>query len=199
MIITGNGHRGLWWLKQFLHAQFDMIDLWILHYFLGIEVAYSPKGPFLTQQKYIHGILTPASLSDSKLVPTPLEGNAKLGITNGKPLNDPTSYCQVVGSLVYLTITHLDITFVVHTVSQFVIAPTSAHWAAVLMIYWYLRHTIMQGVMLSSNSFSLTTYSVWDWSGDINERLSIHHRLLCIPRLHPNLLEKQEWICGLSP
>lgn len=173
MIITSNDHKGIQRLKQFLHTQFDMKDLGILRYFLGIEVAYSSKGLLLTQQKYIHAVLSCAALTNPKVVPTPLEANAKLSITDGTLLNDPTRYRQVIGSLVYLTITHPDITFAVHVVSQFVAAPTTVHWAAVLRILRYLHHTITQGVVLSSsNSLSLTGYFDSDWVGDINDHRS---------------------------
>lgn len=54
-----------------------MKDPGILCYFLGIEVAYSPKGLLLTQQKYIHDILSRVALTDTKLVNTPMEVNVK--------------------------------------------------------------------------------------------------------------------------
>ncbi|KAK0603624.1 hypothetical protein LWI29_006895 [Acer saccharum] len=50
----------------------------------------------------------------------------------------PTLYRTIVDSLVYLTITRLNIAYVVHIVSQFVASHTSVHWAAVLRILRYL-------------------------------------------------------------
>lgn len=71
-----------------------------------------------------------------KLVETSMEVNAKMGITGGTLVKNSTCNHQVVGSLVYLTITRLDISFAVHVVNQFMAAPTTFHWAAVL---WILR------------------------------------------------------------
>jgi len=48
--------------------------------------------------------------------------------------SDPTLYHTIIGSLVYLTITRPNITYVVHVVSQFVTSPTTVHWAAALRI-----------------------------------------------------------------
>ncbi|GKA46037.1 uncharacterized mitochondrial protein-like protein [Tanacetum coccineum] len=61
---------------------------------------------------------------------------------DGDPLPDPSLYRTIVGSLVYLTVTPPNITYVVHIVSKFVIAPTTVHWAVVLEILRYLRDVL---------------------------------------------------------
>ena len=52
IVITGNNELAIKALKEFLHYLFHMKDLGILKYFLGIEIARSSKGIFLSQQKY---------------------------------------------------------------------------------------------------------------------------------------------------
>nr|XP_027186478.1 uncharacterized protein LOC113784458 [Cicer arietinum] len=113
-----------------------MKDLGTLCYFLGIEVAFSPRGYLLSQSKYIFNILDYACLSDTRTTNTPLELNVKYALSNGVPLQDPTLYGTLVGSLVYLTIIRHDIAYVV---SQFVVSPTTVYWAAVLRILRYIR------------------------------------------------------------
>ena len=90
------------------------------------------------------------------------------------PLSDPTLYRSIVGSLVYLVITRLDIAYVVHVVSQFVAFPTIFHWAVVLPILRYLRGTVFQSLLLSSiSSLELRAYSVVDYGSDLINRKSV--------------------------
>uniref|UniRef100_A0A2N9IBC1 Uncharacterized protein n=1 Tax=Fagus sylvatica TaxID=28930 RepID=A0A2N9IBC1_FAGSY len=69
-------------------------------------------------------------------------------------------YRQLVGSLVYLTVTQPDISYAVHIVSQFMAAPRSLHYAVVLRILRYLKGTLFHGLHFSSqSSLTLQAYS----------------------------------------
>ena len=61
--------------------------------------------------------LSRVGLTDSKTVDTPVEFNAHLTPSGGKPLSNPSLYRRLVGSLVYLTVTRPDISYAVHQVS----------------------------------------------------------------------------------
>ncbi|XP_047256351.1 uncharacterized mitochondrial protein AtMg00810-like, partial [Capsicum annuum] len=173
MIITGDDHSGIELLKYDLAHRFAMKDLGLLRYFLGIEVAQSKKGYLLSQTKYISDLFTRARLSDNRTVDTPLETNARYSPSDGVPLSDPSLYRTIVGSLVYLTVTRPDIAHAVYVVSQFVTAPTSVHWGAVLRILRYLRGTQFQNLLFpSTSSLELRAYSDADWDGDRNDRKS---------------------------
>ncbi|XP_024963814.1 uncharacterized protein LOC112504076 [Cynara cardunculus var. scolymus] len=92
---------------------------------------------------------------------------------SGAPLRDPTLYCQLVGYLVYLTVTRPDIAYVVHIVSQFMVAPCSDHYAAIFCIFRYLKGTMFHGVYFSSkSSLVLQGYFDVDWDGDLADRRS---------------------------
>ena len=111
-----------------------MKDLGHLSYFLGLEITYSTEGLYITQAKYASDLLARARLTDSKTVDTPIELNVHLTPSGGKPLSNPSLYRRLVGSLVYLTVTHPNISYVVHQVSQYLSALRSTHYAAVLRI-----------------------------------------------------------------
>ena len=173
MIITGDDYKGIESLKRELTHRFAMKDLGMLRYFLGIEVAQSKKGYLLSQTKYISDLFERARLSDKKTVDTPLETNAQYTTTDGVPLSDPNLYRTIVGSLVYLTITRPDIAHAVHVVSQFVTAPTTVHWGAVLRILRYLRGTQFQSLLFpSTSSLKLSAYSDASWDSDPSDRKS---------------------------
>uniref|UniRef100_A0A2N9HMZ1 Integrase catalytic domain-containing protein n=1 Tax=Fagus sylvatica TaxID=28930 RepID=A0A2N9HMZ1_FAGSY len=115
-------------------AQIMMKDLGPLSYFLGLEVSSSSDGYYLTRAKYTSDLISQAGITDNKIVDTPIEYNNRLNTHDGEPLPDATLYRQLVGSLVYLTVTRPDISYAVHIVSQFMAAPRSFHYAAILQI-----------------------------------------------------------------
>ena len=155
MIITGDDMQGIQDLKHFLGLQFEMKDLGPLNYFLSLEVSSSAYDYYLTQAKYSSDLISRASITYSKIVDTPIEYNCCLNSHDGEPLSDATLYRQLVGSLIYLTITRPAIFYAVHVVSQFMTAPRSPHYVVVLKILRYLKGTIFDGLHFSSHS-SLT-------------------------------------------
>ena len=104
ILITGNDVNAILTLKQFLHSRFWIKDLGNLKYFLGIEVSRSKKGISISQRKYTLGILKDGELLGSKPVNFPMEQNVKLS-NSRELLKDPSQYRQLVGRLIYLTIT----------------------------------------------------------------------------------------------
>ena len=173
MITTGDDMQGIQDLKHFLGRQFEMKDLGPLNYFLSLQVSSSADGYYLTKAKYTFDLISRASITDSKIVDTPIEYNCRLNSHDGESLSDTTLYRQLVGSLIYLTVTRPDISYAIHVVSQFMAAPRSPHYVAVLRILRYLKGTIFDGLHFSSHSsLTLQAYSDADWVGDPTDRRS---------------------------
>ena len=86
-----------------------MKDLGLMHYFLGLEVWKSPERIFLNQGKYTFKILKRFDMLECKPMNTPMEAKLKLLVDTSSELIDATLYRQIIGSLMYLTNTRLDI------------------------------------------------------------------------------------------
>ena len=85
MIITSDDMQGIQDLKHFLGCQFEMKDLGPLNYFLA-------DGYYLTQAKYTFDLISRASITNSKIVDTPIEYNCRLNYHDGESLSDATLY-----------------------------------------------------------------------------------------------------------
>ena len=174
MIITRDDSAGIRSFQHFLSQHFEMKDLGTLSYFLGLEVTSSSDGYYLSQAKYAYDLLSKAGITDNKTVSTPLEYNAKLTLLDGEPISDATRYRQLVGSLIYLTVTRPDISHAVGMVSKFMDAPRSVHYAAVLQILRYVKGTLYHGMHYSSrSSLEFHAYSDANWAVDPTDRCSI--------------------------
>jgi len=102
-----------------------------------------------------------------------MEVNVKYRRDEGELLLDPFLYCQLVGSLIYLTITRPDISYVVHIVSKFMQSPRHLHLAAVRRIIRYLIRSPTRGLFFPTQStLNLTAYSDADWAGSPDTRKS---------------------------
>ena len=88
-----------------------------MHYFLGLEVWKKPKEIFLSQGKYVVKILERFGMVDCKPVTTPMELDfKKLSSSAAGPiLRNATKYQQLVGALMFLVNSRLDICFAVNT------------------------------------------------------------------------------------
>lgn len=129
----------LFWSQVFVTLRKNPISLYIKYkYFLGIEVAWSKSGFFISQRKYIHDLLKETWKLGAKLVDTPIEQNHSLHLESGEPLEEKRKYQRLVGRLIYLIIT-MDIPYVVSFVRQFMHAPRTNHLTAVHMILRYLK------------------------------------------------------------
>ncbi|KAB5573824.1 hypothetical protein DKX38_001018 [Salix brachista] len=91
-------------------------------------------------------------MNEAKPVLTPLPTSPILQSKSGSPLNDPTEYRKVVGSLQYLLLTRPDIAFAVNKLSQYMHSPTTEHWLFVKRLLRYLCGSINDGLQLHRHS-----------------------------------------------
>lgn len=147
-----------------------MSDLRPISYFLGIEVISTVVGYYLSQHRYIEDLIARSGLTDTRTATTPMEPCIQLHSTYGTPLDDPSRYRHIVGSLVYLTITRPDVAHVFHSLSQFISAPTSVHYSHLLRVLHYFRDTITCCQFSSSSQFQLNAYTDYTWASNPVDR-----------------------------
>ena len=84
---------------------------------MGLEITHSTNGLYVTQAKYASELLSWARLTISKTIDTSIELKAYLTPSARKSLSNHSLYKRLFGSLVYLIVTCLNISYVVHQVS----------------------------------------------------------------------------------
>ncbi|XP_057962267.1 uncharacterized mitochondrial protein AtMg00810-like [Malania oleifera] len=139
-------------LMKHLGECFKLKDLGPLKYFLGIEVARSKIGIFLSQRKNALEILEETGFLGAKPCNLPMEPNLTLSETDDKLNLNPASYRRLVGKLIYLTITGPDLAYALHTLSQFMDKPRTSHLDAACQVLRYLKQLFGQGILLSASN-----------------------------------------------
>lgn len=111
IILSGSDLQGIEEVKVRLKQQFQTKDLDQLICFLGIEVPRGKKGLVLSQRKYVQDLLSEARMLGSRTKDTPMDPNVNFGDEESPDFEDKKRYKTFVGELNYLTITRLDLTF----------------------------------------------------------------------------------------
>ncbi|TQE05183.1 hypothetical protein C1H46_009162 [Malus baccata] len=117
MIVTGDDQKEIQRLQKYLATEFEMKELGELKYFLGIEVARSKHGIFLSQRKYVLDLLAETGMLDCKPVDTLIEQNHRLGLFPDQVPTHKKRYQRLVGRLIYLSHTRPNIAYAVSVVS----------------------------------------------------------------------------------
>ena len=81
-----------------LGREFEMIDLELMHFYLGIEVWQEPNQIFISQQKYAGEILKAFGMAKCKSIGTPMEVDVKLLTKDSSPLVDEAKYRRLVAT-----------------------------------------------------------------------------------------------------
>ena len=173
LILTGSSDMLIQDIKSKLKGEFDMKDLGELKYFLGIEIIRDAYDTWMVQRQYALDMLSRYGMTACKPISVPLEQNVKLRADTGDLLEDPAMYRQMVGSLIYMTITRPDLSYAVGLVSQFMQSPRKPHLDAVRRILRYVKSTVQYGLHFRSfGDLTLFGYTDADWAGSAQDRRS---------------------------
>jgi hypothetical protein len=173
IIVTGDDDKERQILSQCLAKEFEIKALGRLKYFLGIEVAHSRQGIFISQQKYITDLLKETGKTACKPASTPIDPNLRLGQAEEDAAVDREMYQHLVGRLIYLSHTRPDIAYAVSVISQFMHSPKEVHLQAAHRVLQYLKGTPGKGILFKRNGgLVLEAYTDADYAGSIVDRRS---------------------------
>ncbi|KAH9792323.1 hypothetical protein KPL71_004074 [Citrus sinensis] len=131
----------------------------------GDEMSRSRMGIFMSQRKYVLNLLEETGMSGCRPNDTHVDPNQKLGeVSDGE---------RLVGKLIYLSHTRLDIAFVIRVVSQYMHSPYVEHLEAVHKILRYLKSAPRRGLLFKkSDQRSVEVFTDADRAGSVSDKRS---------------------------
>jgi hypothetical protein len=173
MLVTRSNVKLLAEFKREMQDVFEMSDVGIMNYFLGMEIHQCSLGIFVSQRKYAVDILKKFKLESCKEVATPLVQNEKISKNDGEKLEEPSAFSSLVGSLLYLTATRPDLIFPADLLSRFMSSPSNVHIGVAKKVLKYIRGTTNLGIWYSKiGGFKLIGYVDSDWVGSVDDMKS---------------------------
>ncbi|GAA0144099.1 transmembrane signal receptor [Lithospermum erythrorhizon] len=188
ILVTGTCSRVVSAFIAALNARFVTGDLGDLNFFLGIKVVSRPDGSLLlSQRQYMVDILAKSNMLACKPAFTPLP-ITPVPISREDAPPDPTTYRQILGSLHYLTLTCLDLSFAVNKACQYMHDPQVEHMVMVKRILHYVKAMLDLGLVIIPSYFSVQAFSDADWADSVSNRRSTGGYLVY---MGPNLVSWQ--------
>nr|GEZ71887.1 uncharacterized mitochondrial protein AtMg00810-like [Tanacetum cinerariifolium] len=134
-------------------------------FFLGLQVNQSPTGIFINQSKYVHEILKKYGLNTCYIVGTPMDIKDKLDVDQIETPVDATQYRNMIGALMYLTSSRLDIVHATCVCARYQAYPIEKYLKEVKRIFRYLWGTVNMGLWYTKDSgFELIGFSDADYA-----------------------------------
>ncbi|KAH9656898.1 reverse transcriptase Ty1/copia-type domain-containing protein [Citrus sinensis] len=161
-------------LQKYLLREFEMKDLGVLKYFLGIEVSRSKGGIFLSQRKYALYLLHEIGMTTCQPIDTPKEEVLEFCITSDQVPVDKGRYQRLIGRLMYLSHIRPDLAYALSVVSQFMHNLGEQHMKAIMRILKYLKSNLGKEIIFSKNEDynNIKVYTDVDWAGLVSDRCS---------------------------
>ncbi|XP_028215213.1 uncharacterized protein LOC114397350 [Glycine soja] len=185
--------------KKAMMQEYEMTDLGLMRYFLGMQVKQRLGQIFISKEKYADDLLKKFNMQDCKPLATPMAMKEKLSKDDEQNKVDATVYRSLVGSLIYLTNSRPDIVHAVNIVSRFMSNPRKTHFAAAKRILRYAKGTKDFGILYKTNrDFNLTCYTDRDWAGSTDDRKSTSGYMFLLSNKAISWASKKQTTVALS-
>jgi hypothetical protein len=126
---------------KMMASGFEMSMIGEFCYFLGLQIKQMKNDTFVSQGKYIKDMLKKFGMVDAKVISTPMRTNKNLDSDASANIVDQKMYRSMIGSLLYVTASRLDVMFSVCMCARFQASPRESHLKAIKRILRYLKHT----------------------------------------------------------
>ncbi|GJY10452.1 putative ribonuclease H-like domain-containing protein [Tanacetum coccineum] len=139
-IIFGSTNKDLCTgFEKLIKDKFQMSSMGELTFFLGFQVQQKEDEIFISQYKYVAKILKNINYTHVKSASTLVDLEKPLVKDGDADDVDVHLYRSMIGSLMYLTTSRLDIMFTVCACARFQVTPKTSHLLAVKRIFRYLK------------------------------------------------------------
>jgi hypothetical protein len=173
LLVTGDNDSMIKTIQQALLENFEMTDLGEAKQYLGVEFEYHSSGIYIHQRAYILNLLKRFNMETCKPSPLSMDPGCQLSKTMETKPVDLQFYRSLVGSLIYVTNTRLDVCYAISSVSRFMDAPEEAHLQAAKQILRYLKGTIDFALHMKSwGEEGVYSFADADWGRDLDTRRS---------------------------
>ncbi|KAK2985059.1 hypothetical protein RJ640_022937 [Escallonia rubra] len=139
LIFTGNNVKMFDDFKKEMAKEFEMTDIGLMSYYLGIKVNQRDDDIFISQEAYAKDVLKRFNMENCNPISLPIEVEKKLLRHVKEGPIDRTLFRSLVGSLRYLTCTRPDILYAVGYISRYMENATTYHFKVVKRILQYLK------------------------------------------------------------
>nr|GEY40368.1 uncharacterized mitochondrial protein AtMg00810-like [Tanacetum cinerariifolium]GEZ47938.1 uncharacterized mitochondrial protein AtMg00810-like [Tanacetum cinerariifolium] len=137
-----------------------------ISFFLGLQISQSPRGIFINQSKYAFKSLKKYGFDYYAPVDTPMVEKSKLDEDKDGKAVDPSYYCGMIDTLLYLTASRPDLQFSICMCARYQTRHIEKHLHTVKRIFGYLRGTVNRGLWYSKDSLiALIAFADTDHDG----------------------------------
>ena len=169
LFITGTNVQHIKAFKKEVLAEFEMNDLGMLTYYLGIEVIQHQGGIKLSQRNYVLKILEEAGMQNCNLKHMPMDSAVKLSKSESEKSIDATSYRRNIGCLRYLLHTRPDLSYCVGVLSRYMQDPKESHGAAMKQCLRYLQGTSSYGLTFKNTTVATRLIGYSDSNHNVDQ------------------------------
>ena len=206
ILVACSSIRAMESIKRHFTERFEMTDFGMVTEFLGVRVIQQHTEITLDQETYCQSILKKYSqyIGNRNYTDVPMAKDP--GLEKDGELTEPQQlyvdkfpYSEIVGALLYLTsLTRVDISYAVGTLTRYMSKPTHAACKAVGRVLNYLKRYPNLGLKYKCMAMDMHAFTDSDWGACLKTRKSISGCLVILAGCVIAWISKQQPIVAAS-